>query len=171
MARTPKATPAAQNDAVKTGSETADDAKATTAETIPASEATGGDGNRAVSPQAPSEAATGNSDGGSNDAETAPAATVEGVDQVDTHATEAPEPATVALPDTPEAETDDADPAHQVICLARAVGGPRRRAGLAFDENLRPLTRADLGGTDEKIEETLEILLGDPRLSLLSSTD
>ncbi len=179
MARTPKAASAAKNDAVKTDAEIVGDTveteiagtEATTATTITASEEqTGGDGDPAVSPEASSEVATENPGDGSNDAEMAPVATVEGMAPVDAPKAEAPEPASVDLPDATNADEEDDDPA-RVICRARAVGGPRRRAGLAFDTMPRPLTRADLGGTDEKIEETLQILAADPRLSLLPPTD
>lgn len=181
MARTPKATSAAKNDAVKADAEIVedalktqiadtDDAKATTATTITASEETGGDGDPAVSPQAPSETSPENPDGGSNDAETAPAATVEGIAPVDAPKAVVPELTTADFPKAHEPDEDDDDPA-RVICRARAAGGPRRRAGLAFDTTPRPLTRADLGGTDEKIRETLEILAADPRLSLLPPID
>ncbi|WP_133121861.1 hypothetical protein [Pleomorphomonas carboxyditropha] len=76
------------------------DTTVVSANSIPASSKTGGDGNPAVSPDAPSETATGNPDGGSNGVETALAATVDGVGQTDAKTTVAPEPATVAPPDS-----------------------------------------------------------------------
>lgn len=174
MARTPKAAPAAKNDA-----ETIEDnlenetagTDVTTATTIPASEEqTGGDGDPAVSLQASPEPAIENPDGGSNDAEMAPAAIVEGIAPVDALKAVAPELATVNSPEASGPDDDDDDSA-DVICRAKAFGGPRRRANLAFDTTPRPLTRADLGGTDEKIKETLQILAADPRLSFLPPTD
>jgi hypothetical protein len=181
MARTLKATPAAKNDAVKTGPEITEDAgkvvtanaadtEATEAATIPASEETGGDGATAVSPQASPEPTTENSDGGSNGAEAAPAATVEGIAPADAPKAVAPELVTADSPEAYEPDEDDDDPA-RVICRVRAVGGPRRRAGFAFDTTPRQLTRDDLGGTNEKISATLHILAADPRLSLLPPTD
>ena len=65
--------------------------------------------------------------------------------------------------EAPEPTTIDQD----VICRVRAVGGPRRRAGISFDETPRPLTRADLGSTDEAVESNLALLQADPRLSIL----
>lgn len=55
----------------------------------------------------------------------------------------------------------------QVICRVRAAGGPRRRAGLSFDEQLRDVTRADLGGDDETVEARLRLLVDDRRLTVL----
>lgn len=55
----------------------------------------------------------------------------------------------------------------QVICRVRATGGPRRRAGLSFDEQLRDVTRADLGGDDETVEARLRLLVDDHRLTVL----
>lgn len=180
MARTTKASPAVNNDAVKADPEITEDAgkvdtanaadtEATTATTIPASEETGGDGDTTVSPQASPEPATENPDGGSNGAEAAPAATVEGIAPADAPKAVTPEPVTADSPGAYEPDEDD-DPT-RVICRVRAVGGPRRRAGLAFDTTPRQLTRDDLGGTNEKISATLQILAADPRLSLLPPTD
>lgn len=64
-------------------------------------------------------------------------------------------------------EEHGADGNAAVVCLVRAPAGPRRRAGLAFGLDARPLTRADLGGTDEAIRATLDIIAADPKLSLL----
>lgn len=71
---------------------------------------------------------------------------------------------------TPEAPTVVAPQPSPVVCLVRAPAGPRRRAGFAFGPEPRPLTRAELGGTDEAIKATLAILAADPKLSLLAPT-
>lgn len=164
MARTTKATPTTNKDAAE--------ADASTGNTITATvEPNGGGGDPTDSTQTLPNNTSENPDGGSNGSELTPAATAEGAEHIGTSAAVAPEPATVTLSEGHDEDDDDIDPADQVICRGRAVGGPRRRAGLAFDETPRPLTRADLGGTDEKIEETLTILAADRRLSLLRATD
>lgn len=123
MAKAPKAAPATKNDAVKTDIETNGDAvetetagtDATTATTIPASSETGGDGDPAVSPEAPSEPAIENPDGGSNDAEKAPAATVEGIAPVDAPKAVAPELATADFPMAHEPGEDAAQTGSEAV--------------------------------------------------------
>lgn len=67
----------------------------------------------------------------------------------------------------PDEGTDQAKMmAAEQVLLVSAPGGPRRRAGLAFDKEPVELTEADLG---DDPEATYEALRADPKLKIDAS--
>ena len=68
-------------------------------------------------------------------------------------------PAAASLPAAPAEIT-------RVVVSVVAPAGPRRRAGLQFGPVPINLTAAELGGTVEERDETMQLLQADPLLKL-----